>query len=133
MTAVYSKYFSPPYKSLLIADGLGLALFSISGAQAAEILEVHPIIIIIMGLFTGVLGGILRDVLCQEIPVLFKPDVTLYGTTAISGIVTYLILQMLGINRELSSIISMLVIAVFRFVSMKFNLTLPKFSLKTRN
>ncbi|NET53437.1 MAG: trimeric intracellular cation channel family protein, partial [Merismopedia sp. SIO2A8] len=71
LAVVYTKFFSPPYRALLIADALGLALFSISGAQIAEQATLPSIIIVLTGTMTGTAGGVLRDILLADIPVIF--------------------------------------------------------------
>jgi uncharacterized membrane protein YeiH len=68
LTVVSSRFRPPPRTSLLIADAFGLALFTISGAQIAEARGLPAIIVVVMGAITGTAGGVLRDVLCGEIP-----------------------------------------------------------------
>ena len=132
LTILYSRYFTPPFQSLLIADGLGLALFAISGAQLAEAQEVSSIIIILMGLFTGVVGGVLRDVLCREIPILFQADQTLYGTTAIIGIICYLFLQQLSLHQDTCALLGMIIVAALRFSAIFWKITLPQFKIREK-
>src|SRR5262249_49041932 len=63
LTVGYVRMRPPPENALLVADALGLALFSLSGAQVAESAQCAPIIVVLMGTMTGVAGGILRDVI----------------------------------------------------------------------
>ena len=72
LTILYTRYFKPPQRALLIADAGGLALFSISGAQIAEAAQLHSLVIILMGTCTGVVGGVIRDVLLVEIPIILR-------------------------------------------------------------
>jgi len=90
-TLVYVRFSKPPLKLLLIADALGLALFSISGAQIAEAQNLPLVIVVIMGTITGAVGGVVRDIFCGEVPILFRPE-ELYATTAMVGIILYLVL-----------------------------------------
>jgi uncharacterized membrane protein YeiH len=83
LTLSYVRRRPPPGNSLLIADALGLALFTIMGAQIAEGAGLSPIIIVLMGTMTGVAGGVLRDVLSAEVPFILRRD--LYATAAIAG------------------------------------------------
>ena len=82
---------------MLIADALGLALFTISGAQVAEERNLPGIIVVVMGTITGTAGGLLRDVLSAEVPLLLR-QADLYATAAIAGATAYLMLQAAGLE-----------------------------------
>jgi uncharacterized membrane protein YeiH len=129
LTLIYVRFRSPPRTSLLIADALGLALFTISGAQIAEAQNLPPIIVIFMGTITGAVGGVVRDVLCGEVPLLLR-DAELYATTAIAGASVYLILQELDIAVATAALVGMGVVAVFRIVAIFWKLKLPVFRVK---
>lgn len=129
LTLVYVRFRKPPQTSLLIADALGLALFTISGAQIAEAQNLPPIIVIFMGTITGAFGGVVRDVLCGDVPILLRPS-ELYATTSIVGASVYLILQKLDVHTGAAALIGMLVIAVFRIAAIFWKLRLPVFSVK---
>ncbi len=128
LTVLYAKFLRPPHKALLIADALGLALFSISGAQIAEQANLHGIIIILMGTITGTAGGVLRDVLLADIPVILRRG-RIYATAAIGGIGAYLLLQQLGLESSLAALLGMGVVAVLRLTAIIWGLMLPIFSL----
>src|SRR6188508_1942834 len=72
LTMVYARFRQPPRSSLLIADALGLALFTISGAQVAEQRSLSGTIVVVMATVTGTAGGLLRDVLSAEVPQLLR-------------------------------------------------------------
>lgn len=129
ITLAYVRFRKPPQTSLLIADALGLALFTISGAQIAEAQNLPPIIVIFMGTITGAFGGVVRDVLCGDVPILLRPS-ELYATTSIVGASVYLILQKLDVHTGAAALIGMLVIAVFRIAAIFWKLRLPVFSVK---
>ena len=128
LTILYTKFFSPPYKSLLVADALGLALFSISGAQIAEQASLPAITIVLMGTITGTAGGVVRDILLADIPVIFKRG-RIYATTAIVGILVYLFLKFLTVDHDIAAILGMLVVASLRCAAIIWGLMLPIFSL----
>jgi uncharacterized membrane protein YeiH len=115
--------------SLLIADALGLALFTIGGAQIAEAQGLPAIIVIFMGTMTGAMGGVIRDVLCGEIPILVRPG-ELYATTAIVGASVYLALQALGVPVNVAAPIGMATVAVFRIAAIIGKWRLPVFSVR---
>jgi uncharacterized membrane protein YeiH len=128
-TLVYVRFRKPPQMSLLIADALGLALFTIGGAQIAEAQNLPPVIVIFMGTITGAVGGVVRDVLCGEVPILFRPA-ELYATTAIVGTATYLTLQKFGLAADTAALTGMATIALFRIAAIVWQLKLPMFSVK---
>ena len=113
-----------PMRALLIADALGLALFAISGARIAEAAGFGGIVAVILGTMTGVAGGVLRDMLLAEIPLLLR-DGEIYATAALSGIIVYLGLQELGLERSTAAYFGMAVIAALRFTGIFLELKMP--------
>ena len=85
LTVAYVRIRPLPGTALLVADALGLALFSLSGAQVAETAQCTPIIVVLMGTMTGVTGGILRDVITAQVPLMLQREI--YATAAIAGVV----------------------------------------------
>ncbi len=132
LTVAWTRWFRPPNQSLQYADALGLAFFTISGAQIAETLNFAPIIVIVMGTITGVVGGVLRDVLCAEIPMILRRG-NIYATAAIAGAAFYLAMNALGLPRPLPSVLGMSMIAGLRLAAIRWNLQLPVFSLDRHN
>lgn len=128
-TVAWTRRFRPPEKTLLIADALGLALFSVTGAGIAQDAGLSPVIVVIMGTMTGTAGGMIRDVLTNEIPLILRPDMELYATAAIAGITLYLGLEALGLPRAPAGFAGMAAIAGLRFAAILINLKLPVFSL----
>ncbi|MEO0409804.1 MAG: TRIC cation channel family protein, partial [Cyanobacteria bacterium P01_A01_bin.135] len=118
----------PPQRALLIADAGGLALFSISGAQIAEAAQLHGLVIILMGTCTGVVGGLIRDVLLVEIPIILRRS-NIYATAAIAGIVTYLLIQTLGVNTTAATFVGMGTIFGLRLAAIIWDLALPVYRL----
>jgi len=71
------------FKTLIWFDAMGLALFSVVGAQAAHSLGFGPVVIVMMGTITASFGGLLRDVVCNEVPLILREDI--YATAALLG------------------------------------------------
>jgi uncharacterized membrane protein YeiH len=128
LTVVYARFFKPPHKSLLVADAFGLALFSISGAQIAEQVQLAALLVVVMGTITGAAGGVLRDILLVDIPVILKRG-RIYATAAIVGIMIYLGLQALGMVQTWAALLGMTVVAGLRLAAIIWGLMLPIFSL----
>lgn len=113
ITLLYVRYSEPPAHALQIADALGLALFTIGGTQIAQDAGATGLIMILMGVLTGSAGGILRDVLSAEIPLMFRPG-RLYATAALAGACAYELLERFGVPRETAGLAGMGLIAVLR-------------------
>lgn len=129
LTVAWTRRFRPPDRALAIADALGLALFAISGAQIAERVGLPGIVCVIMGTITGVAGGMIRDVLTTEIPMVIRRG-QIYATAAIAGIVAYLVLRgTFGLVEPVAAVLGMAVIAALRISSIAWGWTLPVFSL----
>jgi uncharacterized membrane protein YeiH len=126
LTFVYVRYRKPPFAALAVADALGLALFTIGGAQVAEDKGLPWLTVVAMGTVTGAAGGVLRDVLSGEVPLLFR-QTDLYATAAIAGIVLYLVLEHCGVHREIASYFGMASVACLRFAAIRWRLRLPVF------
>lgn len=127
LTVVYTRWRRPPAQALAIADAFGLAFFVISGAQIAERVELPGIIIVVMGVVTGVAGGVIRDVLTAEIPMILRRG-ELYATTAIAGVSMYLFLVAAGAPRPLPALAGMSTIVALRLAAIFWGLRLPVFT-----
>jgi uncharacterized membrane protein YeiH len=132
LTVVLVRFRRPPEKALQLADAAGLALFTISGAHIAEESQLAGIIVVVMGTITGVFGGVLRDVLCAEIPMILRKG-NIYATAAIAGAALYVLLQALGIDRATAGFCGMGTIAALRLAAIQFDLSLPVFSLEEKD
>lgn len=130
-TVWYGRRRRPPQKSLGVADALGLGFFVISGAQIAEQQGLPGVSIVVMGVMTGVAGGIIRDTLTNEIPLIFRRG-ELYATAAITGVVAYLALVTLGVPRPIPTLVGMVVTVALRFAAILFGLRLPVFTVEDR-
>jgi uncharacterized membrane protein YeiH len=130
LTVAWTRRFRPPDRALAIADALGLALFAISGAQIAERVGLPGIVCVIMGTITGVAGGMIRDVLTTEIPMVIRRG-QIYATAAIAGIVAYLVLtRSFGLVEPMAALAGMAVIAGLRISAIAWRWTLPVFGLE---
>ncbi|MEY4313536.1 MAG: hypothetical protein EBU16_02450 [Actinobacteria bacterium] len=112
-------------KTLLIMDTFGLAIATISGAQLAIDKEVGWQACVILGAITAVTGGLLRDVLCQVEPVLLHRETI--GTSSLIGAITFVGLNQFEVNQTFSAVIGAFMVITTRFISIYFDLHLPKF------
>src|SRR5262249_49451825 len=125
LTVCYVRIWPPPGNALLVADAFGLALFAMFGAQVAEAVQRPPLIVVLMGTMTGVAGGVLRDVITAQIPLILRRDI--YATAAIVGITLYLFLQALGMKQAWAFAAGMVVVVGLRLLAILLDLQLPVF------
>lgn len=85
---------------LLWADAVGLGLFAVLGAEAAQRAGAAPWVAVLMGTITATAGGILRDIVCAEVPLVLRREI--YATAAALGAVAYILLQEAGAGREVA-------------------------------
>ena len=112
-------------KVLLIFDAMGLAVFGIIGAQKSMMLHQHFIISLLMGIMTGVVGGMIRDILCGEVPVIMGGDI--YATACGLGVLIFLILSGLGLSFGIASTIGILIVFLTRLGTIRWGWHLPSF------
>lgn len=108
---------------LLLFDTIGLALFTILGAEIGLSYELDFINIVIIATITGVVGGILRDVLVNEIPIIFKKEI--YATISIAGSTLFLILQGTSFNETATYLVPIFLIIILRLIVVRFKISLP--------
>ncbi|MDV3309567.1 MAG: trimeric intracellular cation channel family protein [Cyclobacteriaceae bacterium] len=112
-------------RTFLIFDALGISFFTILGVEKALGLGVRPEIAAIMGMFTAIMGGVLRDVLTNETPVLFRKEI--YATACLAGAVLYLVLFRAGVERNVNMTAAIILIFLIRLLAVKYRLALPNF------
>jgi uncharacterized membrane protein YeiH len=127
LTLLFARFRQPPRMSLLVADALGLALFTISGAQVAEQRNVSGLIVVVMGTITGTAGGLLRDVLSAQVPLLLRQS-DLYATAAIVGAASYLMFKAAGLDHTRAALLGMATVAALRLSAILWKVRLPVFS-----
>jgi len=126
LTLVYVRFRRPPWTALLVADALGLALFTISGTQVAEQRGLPGIIAVVMGTITGSAGGVVRDILSGEVPLLLR-HTELYATASIAGSTVYLLAKAAGLGATPAALFGMATVAALRLAAILWRLRLPVF------
>jgi uncharacterized membrane protein YeiH len=123
---VFFRIFIHLRRTFLFFDTIGISFFTILGVEKAISLGVRPEIAAIMGMFTAVMGGVIRDTLTNEIPVIFRKEI--YATACLAGAIVYLILDLnTPLERNYNLLISIMFIIVIRLLAVRFKLTLPGF------
>ncbi len=109
--------------SLLLFDTIGIGLYTVVGIEKGLAAGLHPIICISLGTMTACFGGVMRDMLCNEIPVVFRKEI--YATACILGGIIYFILEQFPIEDNIIFIIAGSVVMTVRLVAVKFKVSLP--------
>jgi uncharacterized membrane protein YeiH len=128
-TLLYTRWARVPWQTLAIADALGLALFSVAGAQIAERAGMPAVACVLLGTVTGAAGGVIRDVLTAQIPMVLQRG-SLYATAAIAGTTIYVALVRAGVAQRPSVLTGMALVAVLRLAAIRWELMLPAFELR---
>lgn len=111
-------------RAIIFADTLGLGMFSAVGASVAQEARMPMFISVMMGVITGIFGGVLRDMICNEIPLVFRRG-QLYATCAFAGCWVYLLLGAAGVPQTVALITCILVTSILRLLAVRFDLKLP--------
>ncbi|MFD0975987.1 trimeric intracellular cation channel family protein [Salinimicrobium gaetbulicola] len=112
-------------KSLFLFDTIGLGVFTITGVEMGVKNDLDPIISIALGAMTGTFGGVIRDILCNEIPVIFRKEI--YATACIIGALAFVILDSFEVSTDITYIATSLTVIVIRLLVVKYHISLPSF------
>lgn len=112
-------------KSLFLFDTIGLGVFTITGVETGIQNDLDPIISIALGAMTGTFGGVIRDILCNEIPVIFRKEI--YATACLVGALAYIILYDLGVRTDVIYLVTSLTVILIRLIVVKYHISLPSF------
>lgn len=113
----------------LIPDAAGLATFAIAGTLVSIVMGSPWLVASFMGVMTGTMGGIFRDVLCQERPVVFQSP--LYATVSWGGSMLFIGLLYLDVDVTFAAVIAGISIFIARLIALYFNISLPRFRFKS--
>ena len=113
-------------KAFLIFDALGLAVFVILGTQKVLDHGLPPSVAIISGMVTGICGGMLRDILCNDIPLVLRKE--LYAVIALAGALLYILLAQAHVSNDLNVVITFFTIFIIRLLAIFFHIEIPKFN-----
>ena len=120
----FAKYIECLQNAWFVFDTFGLALFTIAGIQKSLSFGQPFWVAIIMGCITGAAGGVIRDVLLNNEPVIFRKEI--YAMACVAGGLSYWLLANIGSPMELTVIVSFLVTCIIRFLAVKYHISLPK-------
>lgn len=125
LTFIFYKRLIRLRRTLFLFDTFGIALFTIVGTEKALSLGVRPEIAAIMGVFSAIMGGVIRDMMTNDIPIIYQKEV--YATACLAGAISYLVLDSLGTERNTAFILSAAVIIVLRVLAVRRKWRVPQF------
>jgi len=128
VTIVFGKVVMALKKTLFLFDTIGIAVFTIIGLKKALLMGINIPMAVMMGLASAVVGGVIRDTLCNELPLIFHREI--YATACIIGALVYLFLNYLGMNEHVCELATVVTIIAIRIVVVRFDIALPKVELK---
>jgi uncharacterized membrane protein YeiH len=120
-----ASFFESRFRALLWADAAGLAVFCVIGAERALETGAPVAVAVLMGMITATFGGLVRDVLCAEIPLVLRREI--YVTAAAAGAAVYAGLFSLGVARPLIALAAFLAAFAIRALGIAFGLSLPSY------
>ncbi len=126
---ITARLVAIPPRFFLIPDAAGLATFAIAGTLVSLMFGAPWLVATFMGVITGTMGGIFRDVLCNEHPVVFQSP--LYATVSWAGSLLFTLMLYLELDPTLSAIVAGIAIFIARMLAIYYDITLPKFRFKT--
>ena len=124
-TIFLSRLVHRMYRFFLFLDAVGLVVFSVIGCNVALQLEMPIGVVIVSGMITGCIGGVLRDVLCNEIPLLFRQE--LYASVSVLTGGLYVGCLHLGLSHPIATGVAMLSGLALRLLALRFEWNMPKF------
>lgn len=117
-------------RSLFLFDTIGLGVFTIVGVETGIRVNLEPIVCVALGAMTGCFGGVIRDILCNEIPVIFRKEI--YATASLLGGAIYMLLYSFSVDSNIIYVVTTLIIIIIRLLVVKYQVSLPLFTVKQR-
>lgn len=120
---LFKKVTQKMSKTIFLFDTIGIGLFTILGVQKALLLNAPVEVAVMFGVMTATFGGVIRDILCTEIPLIFRKEI--YATACFAGAITYVSLNYFGVNEIVNTLISGTIIIAIRTIAVVKKLCLP--------
>lgn len=124
IAVLFHKWLDKLRRTLFLFDTLGIAVFTVSGTQLALNYDILPVPAILLGIASAVAGGIIRDTLCNEIPLVFRKEI--YATACLLGAVTFYGCLQLGLDVVASTVLSCIATVSLRTIAVWKNIELPR-------
>ena len=123
LAILFRKKFDRLRTSLFLFDTIGLGVFTLIGLEKGINIGLHPVICIALGTITACFGGVIRDILCTEIPIIFRREI--YATICIFGGIVFFLLRKLNLENDFLYLATSIIIITIRLMAVKFKWYLP--------
>ncbi|MDD3003812.1 trimeric intracellular cation channel family protein [Flavobacterium sp.] len=123
LAIIFRKKLDRLRTSLFLFDTIGLGVFTLIGLERGIVFGLHPLICIALGTMTACFGGVIRDILCNEIPVIFRREI--YATVCMLGGIVFFALKEINLNQDVLYVITSAIMIIFRLLAVKYKWYLP--------
>ena len=123
IAVVFNKGLYQLAKTLFVFDALGIGFFTVLGVEKSLHNESSAIAAVVLGMFSAVMGGVTRDTLMNETPLIFRKEI--YATACLSGAILFVVLYNTGVSHNLNIVCSVLLVVLLRTLSVKYKWSLP--------
>lgn len=130
IAVLFRRFLAQIRRTLFLFDTIGISVFTVIGVEKALSLNLSPVVAILMGMTTAVVGGVIRDTLNNEVPLIFRREI--YATACIGGAVIYILMRWAGLDSSLNQIFTVVAIFSIRLLSIRFNWSMPILSMPDR-
>lgn len=120
---VFRKRLSYWRKTFFIFDTVGLAIFTIIGVEKGLSFGIEPLLCVMLGMMTGTFGGVTRDILINDVPLIFHKEI--YALASVVGGLLFIILSNLEVEHTIIYILTVLIIITIRIIVVRYNISLP--------
>lgn len=130
VTVLFQKHVLKMRSTLFIFDAIGIGVFTLIGIEKSLEVGINPPVAVLMGLSTAVVGGVIRDTLCNELPLIFHKEI--YATACISGGIIFFMLKYFNCPKEITHCATVACVIVVRVIAVKYGISLPIISIKDK-
>ncbi|TDS14424.1 putative membrane protein YeiH [Maribacter caenipelagi] len=123
LAIIFVKQLKYVRKSLFLFDTIGIGLYTMVGVEKGLAADLPPVMCIALGTITACFGGVIRDILCNEIPVIFRKEI--YATVCILGGLVYFLLIQFPIQNTIAYSMAIVTIIIMRILAVRFKISLP--------
>lgn len=123
-TFLFKSKIAPLSKTMFLFDTIGLGVFTLLGVQKGLVFNLHPFVAVVMGMVSAVMGGVTRDILTNNVPLIFKKEI--YAMASLAGGATYLTASYFNLPDNIQFSATIMVVIVIRLIAVKYKLRLPQ-------
>ncbi|MBW0432511.1 trimeric intracellular cation channel family protein [Leptospira yasudae] len=127
VTLLFARYWGRFRREMFLFDSIGIGIYTVIGTKISLAAGVNPFGSVILGMISAIFGGVIRDTLINEVPLIFRKEI--YATACLAGATLYILLGYLNVNSDWNMGLSVLLVVTIRIVAVRFNLSLPLFRL----